>query len=147
MLGTRLKQVRASRGWSQKDLAEASGFSRASIINWESEKRAPRTADLERLAEALEVPVQDFLEEGEPKEPTAFKPRTSERKISAPGLDYWGGVVENARRSADVGKDLPLIKTMLMEAVKAIDAAQSTPRSIEEKEYTDTNEEPVELAV
>ena len=64
MIKDKLATIRKSKGWTQNDLAERSGYSRSSIINWETGKRAPRTVDIERLAIALGVSPSDFLEVG-----------------------------------------------------------------------------------
>lgn len=63
MLNEKLRQYRKARGWTQDDLAERSGFSRSSIINWESGKRAPRSVDIDKLAIVLGVQPRNLIDD------------------------------------------------------------------------------------
>jgi molybdate-binding protein/transcriptional regulator with XRE-family HTH domain len=55
---------RQTRGWSQAELARASGVSRAAISAIETSRLVPSTAAALRLARALEVPVETLFELG-----------------------------------------------------------------------------------
>lgn len=68
----KLIRYRKKMGMTQQDLAEKSGYSRSSIINWETGKRAPRTVDIEKLAAALGTTVGALMgeDEDEPDAPT-----------------------------------------------------------------------------
>ena len=51
----RLKELRAARGWSQKQLAEAAGMSAAGIADLEQERREPAWRTVLALAERAET--------------------------------------------------------------------------------------------
>lgn len=84
----RLLQLRRSFGWTQQDLADASGVSRAVIARLEAGPEAwetARTTTLSRLAEALGVPI-DYL--------------TGEEDDMEPEADYQRAQRPNARSAA-----------------------------------------------
>ena len=61
-----LKILRCSRkkqGLSQEQLAKMSGLSRNTIINFETGKRDPRIRDLRKIANALNVPIEELVSE------------------------------------------------------------------------------------
>jgi len=59
--GKRLKQLRAQKGLTQEELAEAVGVSTDFISLVERGQRAPSFKNLERLAEVLGVEVADLF--------------------------------------------------------------------------------------
>jgi transcriptional regulator with XRE-family HTH domain len=61
ILAKKIKLLRFSRGWSQETLADLCGFSRSYIANIESGKHNLSLDNLERLAEAFEVPIAELL--------------------------------------------------------------------------------------
>ncbi len=61
ILAKKIKLLRFSRGWSQETLAELCGFSRSYIANIESGKHNLSLDNLERIAEAFEVPIAELL--------------------------------------------------------------------------------------
>lgn len=107
MLKEKLKQYRMAKGWSQTDLAKRSGYSRSSIINWEKGNRAPRTADIEKLAFVLGVqPLNLLLDDvdntvnNETQTEAWLLPKDlGEKKIG--DFAYWGGVLDTATNLAD----------------------------------------------
>jgi transcriptional regulator with XRE-family HTH domain len=58
-----LREFRRQRGWSQKDLADASGVGQDTISGIERGQHEPRPSTLRKLAEALDVEVADFFRE------------------------------------------------------------------------------------
>jgi transcriptional regulator with XRE-family HTH domain len=52
-VGRSIAAARRSRGWTQKELAEAGGFSWHTVVGWENGLRLPRTAYLGTLANLL----------------------------------------------------------------------------------------------
>lgn len=78
--GQRVREVRVRYGWTQKELALASGLTQSAIGNYESGQRTePTSAALIRLAHALKV-TPEWLRQG--KE-SAKKPGSeSSRKAS-----------------------------------------------------------------
>jgi putative transcriptional regulator len=67
----RLKEVRELHGWSQAKLAEEAGVSRDSISNYETGQREAWPATAKRLADALEVEIEDLAR------PKVIAPSTS----------------------------------------------------------------------
>lgn len=59
-LGSTLKSLRSKAGMSQEELASKAQVSRASVQNWEGDRRQPRRAEARRLAAALGVNVEDL---------------------------------------------------------------------------------------
>lgn len=60
MRGDRLKQIRESRGFSQKDLADRIGISDQQVYRYENGKSDPTADVLMRIAQELEVSA-DYL--------------------------------------------------------------------------------------
>ena len=58
--GERLKNIRKSRGYLQRELAEALGLSRVSITQYEQDKRFPDQDALKKMGDVLNVSV-DYL--------------------------------------------------------------------------------------
>lgn len=54
-IGIRLKELRDAKGWTQDDLAEASGMNRVTIAKYEAGRSEPKSASLGKLAMALGV--------------------------------------------------------------------------------------------
>lgn len=61
--GDRLHDLRTQRGWSQMDLARASGVSNVTISNIEGGNAEPKISTLRSLARALDVPFDAFTRE------------------------------------------------------------------------------------
>ena len=61
ILAKKIKLLRYSHGWSQETLAELCGFSRSYIANIESSKHNVSLDNLERIAQAFEVPIAELL--------------------------------------------------------------------------------------
>lgn len=55
-----LKDLRYSRGMSQRDLAKSAGISVAAVTQIEKGKHKPWPQTLRKLAECLQVPVSDL---------------------------------------------------------------------------------------
>jgi transcriptional regulator with XRE-family HTH domain len=73
-----LKTLRAGRGWTLEQLAEASGVSRAMISKVERAEASATAALLSRLCAALEVPLSELLSAPEVPRPVqrrAERPR------------------------------------------------------------------------
>ena len=57
---TRLREARASMGWSQSDLATVAGLQQSALSHYENGARRPSFTNLRRLASALNV-TTDYL--------------------------------------------------------------------------------------
>ena len=134
MLNEKLKKYRKAKGWTQDDLAERSGYSRSSIINWESGKRAPRTVDIEKLALVLDISPQDLMNDSQdmpkieiPMDNWLLPQGLGTGKVGV--FSYWGGVVDSAKNLVE-NKNLqemqliaPLLKMAYETLKQAIDAS------------------------
>ena len=60
--GTKIRTVRIDRGWTQADLSHFSRMSTGDISRIESGRLIPTGSQLKRLADALEIPRQELLE-------------------------------------------------------------------------------------
>lgn len=140
MLKDKLKRYRKARGWTQDDLAEHSGYSRSSIINWETGKRAPRSVDIEKLAIVLGVLPTDLISEI-PAENQDISVNTDTlplriRQEIATGYAYWGGVLDSAIKLANSDKlqeiklVTPLLKLAYEALIKAIEQSNSEADTI-----------------
>lgn len=62
-VGDQIKKYRKIKGLTQQQLGARLGISQALIGQYETGKRNPKTAQLERIARALEITVDDILED------------------------------------------------------------------------------------
>lgn len=70
--GQRIKAARRAAGITQKELGEKLGISFQSVAQWENDLRNPKIETLQRLADALGVPVADLLPEPTAEERVAL---------------------------------------------------------------------------
>ena len=61
--GTRLREVRTARGWSQRDLAEHASLTQKQIYDLEAGRRDVRLSTLVRVLSALELPASDLVDD------------------------------------------------------------------------------------
>jgi transcriptional regulator with XRE-family HTH domain len=61
-IGSKIQQAREARGLSQRQLARMVGCSQSALSNWEKGKRRLYLPQLQQLAQALEMPVDYFME-------------------------------------------------------------------------------------
>ena len=106
MLKEKLKQYRQAKGWTQDDLAKRSVYSRSSIINWEKGNRAPRTADIDRLAIVLGIQPRNLLvDDTEDTDNNihadAWLLPQGLGKNKTGNFAYWGGVLDTAKNLAE----------------------------------------------
>jgi putative transcriptional regulator len=92
----RLKEVRELHGWSQARLADESGVSRDSISNYETGQREAWPATAKRLADALDVEIEDLARPkvAAPPSPPPIaeeewrKPLSVEWALTAPDTEF-----------------------------------------------------------
>lgn len=85
-IGTKIKEIRTSRGFTQRKLAEKSGLAEITIRQYESEKREPKIDALIKIASALNVTVISFLE--------GYIESTDEEAIMARQIAFEAGIDE-----------------------------------------------------
>jgi transcriptional regulator with XRE-family HTH domain len=61
LFALRMIQLRHKREWSQETLAQRSGFHRTFIARIENKTTNPTLTSIERIANALNVPLTDLL--------------------------------------------------------------------------------------
>ena len=72
-MNLRLREWRAKRDLSLRQLAEAAGVNFVTLYRIESGKMSPTVAMLEKLAKALDISVRDFF-------PVERRPRSRRRR-------------------------------------------------------------------
>lgn len=60
-VGSRIRQARVDRGWTQDELAAEVGVSRSAVAQWETDRAGQVRGNLTRIADALEVSVEFLL--------------------------------------------------------------------------------------
>lgn len=63
LLGSRLKEIRKYKGLTILDVKELSGLSKSTISEVENNITSPTAATLNKFAEALGVPIEEFFKE------------------------------------------------------------------------------------
>lgn len=86
MIGDKVKEARESARLSQKGLAEKIGVSEYTIIRLEKGRREARMSELEKIAEVLNVPLSDLLNDAPMPSNVTPVPPPSGRMISVPLL-------------------------------------------------------------
>jgi transcriptional regulator with XRE-family HTH domain len=87
-LASRLRDLRASRGWSLESLAERSGVSRSMISLIERSESSPTANVLDKLAGALGVTLGSLFAETTPEGPTPLARRGDQRVWRDPETGY-----------------------------------------------------------
>jgi len=60
-LASKIKALRASKGWTQEQLAERAGLNRAYLAEIERARRNPSLRSVIKIANAVGVPIRDLL--------------------------------------------------------------------------------------
>lgn len=62
-LGQRIRHLRKQKDWTQKELERQAGLENRNLTRYESDKVRPRVESLKKIAEALEVTVDELTTE------------------------------------------------------------------------------------
>src|SRR5215203_1470210 len=108
-VGSNLRRLRLERGLHQHVLAKRANSSQQTISEIEHGKRDPKESTLERLADALGVPMTAFFaEDGPPKAPrpprtplTDEKPEVFDKRFRA--TDLAGAEILRSKLEAELG--------------------------------------------
>lgn len=65
-IGEKLRDIRKEKGFTQKELGNMLGITPQMIAQYESGKRKPKLETLQRIAEALGISWEIFMDEDEP---------------------------------------------------------------------------------
>ncbi len=72
-IGQKIRKLRRERDWTQAELGERAGINYRNITRYESGKLRPGLKVLRKLAAALEVPLDDFMEAQEQAAPAGLR--------------------------------------------------------------------------
>ncbi len=61
-LGTKLKQLRQNRNWSQADVAYKLDISQPAYNKWETDQSKPNLDKLGKISEVFEIEIQDLFD-------------------------------------------------------------------------------------
>lgn len=84
----RIKAARKSLGITQKTLGERLGVTQATIQQYESGKRKPKTETLIRIAKALNIQLREL-------DPRFFGDKMPDMVIDKDGVKYYSGAITN----------------------------------------------------
>ncbi|ANY74553.1 Transcriptional regulator [Paenibacillus lactis] len=59
--GSRIAKLREQKGWTQEELSELIGISRASLSHYEQNRRKPNLETLTRLADIFETTIDKII--------------------------------------------------------------------------------------
>jgi transcriptional regulator with XRE-family HTH domain len=88
-VGAQLQAVRRHRGWSLRELAEASGLSLTTVHQIETGRTSPGLGTLQSLATALRVTLGALLDANAPSAPAVYL-----AAVGRPGIAIPGGRLE-----------------------------------------------------
>ncbi|ADZ83199.1 helix-turn-helix domain-containing protein [Cellulosilyticum lentocellum] len=77
-IGTRIKEIRKSKGFSQAYMAEKIGVNRTTYSNYENNNREPNLKTIEKICEILDVTISDIVSD-------------TQKNIT---VDYWRGMMD-----------------------------------------------------
>lgn len=60
-LGSRIRDLRRDKGWTQDDLARLIGVSRSAVAQWETDRSGQVSGNLSRIAQAFGVTLEVLL--------------------------------------------------------------------------------------
>lgn len=87
-VGETIKELRKKKGLNQDQLAEMASLNRVTVAKYESGKIEPGAQALARIADALEVSVDEIMGREKPDEEAPQEaPRTLEARIVSFGMD------------------------------------------------------------
>lgn len=61
-VGTKIREIRTAKGWTQETLAEKLGMNQIMISQYENGIRVPKIGTLNKFAVALDVPLEEFTQ-------------------------------------------------------------------------------------
>jgi len=139
--GQRLKQTRQMKHMTQEKLADIVNVHLNSIGGWEKGTRTPDIQKLTALADALDTtvayltgetdnPDRAHVEEPVPTIAAVSHIVSNKRPDPVPGLEFWGAVVDAARKAAARRnpQEVSDIRMMLEKALDAITAVDRATR-------------------
>ena len=114
VLSDRLRQLRKEKKFSQGDIEKKSGLLRCYISRVENGHTVPAIETLEKLAQALEVPIYQLFydSQGPPKLPNYLKRKASDNApwgSTRKGEIYLHKLIRYLRKASDSDRQLLLV--------------------------------------
>jgi len=106
-VGHRLHELRSAQGLSIRSLAEMSGLNFNTLSLIENEKSSPSVSTLQRLAQALGVPITAFFDVVSDKRDVIYQ-KAGER----PQANFSYGSLEDLGHGLMLGNGIPLLITL-----------------------------------
>ena len=122
-LGEKIKQRRREKNLSQEKLGELLNVHENTIRKWEKGISSPSAEELQRLANELETTTTDLYNENYSFIKNSTYQDKTEIQNSFPNMGYWGTLLDNAEKAAEIGKNLDLIIPILNKALLIIKTA------------------------
>ncbi|MCR4642138.1 MAG: helix-turn-helix domain-containing protein [Lachnospiraceae bacterium] len=116
-IGQEIVILRAKKGWTQLQLAEAIGTSQRTVASWESEESVPRKAMLVKIALSFDLPANYFLKENGNE--GSVEPTSDLEKSSTVGSEKILAGIENLLLEDGYRVD-PGTKDTIMNNIKTI---------------------------
>ena len=133
-LGEKIKERRRQLNLSQEKLAEKVHVHSNTIRKWEKGISVPDAKELQLLAENLGTTTTYLYGEDTPAsfiKNSAYQDKT-EILNSVPSMAYWGSLVDNAERTAENGKNLEVIVSLVKTALNILENAVNNPNELHE---------------
>ena len=86
-IGDRIREARKRLGLNQEQLAELARLNRVTVAKYEAGKVEPGAQALSRIADALDVTVDELLGRAAPDPRSSWVPQTVEARIISGGVD------------------------------------------------------------
>ncbi len=81
IVGENIKKSRENKGLSQENLADALNVTRQTVSSWETGRTEPDLDTLHRIAQVLELTVEELIYSHRLQEPTVIKPVIERKEI------------------------------------------------------------------
>lgn len=94
IIGIRIQEARKVKGWTQKELAEKLGLATGTVQQYELGKRSPSIETLKKIAELLNVSVDDLTSTSEYEDEYELicdTLRNARLKVEPTGFNHGGG--------------------------------------------------------
>lgn len=122
-LGEKIKQRRREKNLSQEKLGELLNVHENTIRKWEKGISSPSAEELQHLANELDTTTTDLYNENYSFIKNSTYQDKTEIQNSFPNMGYWGTLLDNAEKAAEIGKNLDLIIPILNKALLIIKTA------------------------
>ena len=118
MVGEKIQKIRKQKGLTQAQLADSINKNPNLLSRWERGEVKINAENLEKIAQALDVPISELYEKEDGQK------NTPEPEL---GLAYWGEVADNLHKliNSKNEKKISIVKSMLNDSLNIKDAGIS----------------------